>query len=67
MIYGWYIIQTVDVLFRDLKAANISVVATEVYQDEAEPIEEMARIQVGSLQKVAVWSVCSSFKCMWYL
>ena len=41
-----HILQTTDVLFRDLEAANISVITTEVYQTDAMPEEEMKRIEV---------------------
>ena len=38
--------QTADMLFNDMEAANITVVTTEVFQNDEKPTRQLERIQV---------------------
>ena len=38
--------QTADMLFNDMQAANITVVTTEVFQNDEKPTRQLERIQV---------------------
>ncbi len=43
----WFDLQTADMLFRDFVEANITVVTTEVFQNDELPTRQLERIKVS--------------------